>query len=260
MYLCLPSHAALAIPQIKKYGRPLLSGSKVDHTPELLERGDRLVTPYTAHTDTPTQTQNGGKRREETQADSHYEFDNDVFQNGNAHPPSTTPKSLMAHVQLTNRNSTVSPGTTPKVPLLPPTPKQTKKVRMQNSPKAINSHNKNTTRQLDPPHGSKLRLTSPLPRFLRPPVPIKPRPKSHDLNHPHYEVAEGCQTLPPHYASVRGNKPSALLKKTTHDKPPISHHYEVANNIGTTPPDYATPTTNGKVIHLALQKQQMQFD
>ncbi len=176
--------------------------------------------------------------------DPHYEFDNNVIPSRNGHPPpSATPKSLFSHVPLT---STESPGTTPKVPLLPPTPKQSKYVRLQNSPKTQPGQKQDT----------RSHFTSPLSRVLRQPVPKTkpPRPKSHAVEQPHYEVADGRQTLPPQYTSARNKKPLLQqLKKTSRKQPPISHHYEVADGNGTTPPDdgivYATPTihVHGKV-------------
>ena len=289
MYLTSPP--ALSPAQARQYPQ-LRSKLNVTHPLSVLDNGhttaDNLTTPYydaVQIEDTNVLTVNKYKKKVEIDSEPHYEFVSNVVTDDHrsrdnnevksavqarvTHPirtamPPKVRKPISAIIRQEDLPRNFTPNT--KVPLLPPTPGQTRVVQPQ-PPLAtrpfVNSNVERLSRQPDPPqshyeYADGLQLTAhPL---LKPNLtPAENIPKSYYAD---YEFASGPQTLPAHYELVQatGGEQAATSHSVQTDG---SNHYDTVDMIGDTHYDtadmmptggdssseyaYATPNTRRQV-------------
>ncbi len=222
---------------------------------------DNLTTPYLQHNEaaqikeTNVLTPKKYQKRKKVEIDSepHYEFANNddrSSDNNNGqvkravrvtYPVRTaTPPKVRKPMSAIIRQEDLPRNFTPnsKVPLLPPTPGQTRNVELPLPPSAtrpfpLNPKIKSSSRQPDPPQShyefaEGLQLTSPILLKLNGHfTPAEKRPKSYAVDQAHYDLASGTHTLPAHYEPVQASSSKQAHSKLADSKStPTDSNYE----------------------------------
>ena len=277
-------HPALSPAQTKRYPQPLLVGSKLNVTYPLsiVDNGhttaaDNLTTPYLQHNEaaqikeTNVLTPKKYQKRKKVEIDSepHYEFANNddrSSDNNNGqvkravrprvtHPVRTaTPPKVRKPLSAIIRQEDLPRNFMPnfKVPILPPTPGQTRNVELLQPPSAtrpfpLNPKVKSSSRQPDPPlgHYEFAEGLQPSPLLLKPNghfTPAEKRPKSYAVEQGHYDLAGGTHTLPVHYEHVQASSSKQAHSKLADSKStPMDSNYE-----------FVQATSGGKQAHSKL--------